>query len=120
MIDTRTVIHGPLFDGRLAHRVHLAVDLAVSDVTDEGVNMLHDSASAFKNPTGNWEAKLATDRTTDGQVITDQAVYNAWLEGVSERNRASRFRGYRMWRLTAQKLQSRARFIAEQAIRRVL
>jgi hypothetical protein len=40
-------------------------------------------------------------------------VYGPWLEGTSERNRSTRFKGYRLWRKTAQRLQDDAPKIAE-------
>ena len=42
-------------------------------------------------------------------VISDSGVvYGPWLEGVSSRNQASRFKGYALWRRTRDKLQGLA------------
>lgn len=47
-------------------------------------------------------------------VISDPVVYGPWLEGVSERNRSTRFKGYHLWRHTKQYLRQVAPDIAEQ------
>lgn len=120
MFTTTSSVSGPLFDGRLSHEVHVAIDMAVSEVADEGVNMLRASSVVFRNPTGNWAANVETNRAIDGHVIEDNVVYNAWLEGVSSRNLTSRFKGYRIWRLTAQGLQRKAPRIAERVIGRAV
>jgi len=59
---------------------------------------------------------LAAAGVTSGQffasphgIIHDShVIYGPWLEGVSSRNQASRFKGYALWRRTRDKLQGLA------------
>jgi hypothetical protein len=67
----------------------------------------------FKNPTGNWESNIRTDIVSTDRVISDNVVYNSWLEGVSERNKTTRFKGYKLWRLTTQDLNKQKSVICE-------
>lgn len=67
--------------------------------------------------TGAWEANIRSDWVGTDRVISDNVVYNSWLEGVSERNAASRFKGYKLWRLTTQDLNLHKDQIAEDVLR---
>lgn len=67
--------------------------------------------------TGQWEANVRSDIVGLDRVISDNVVYNAWLEGVGSRNETSRFKGYRLWRLTTQDLNRQKDIIAEARLR---
>ena len=54
-------------------------------------------------------------------VISDSGVtYGAWLEGVSSRNQATRFKGYAMFRRTRDKLQKLGGEILNRHVRKEL
>src|SRR3989337_3657930 len=54
-------------------------------------------------------------------ILTDSSViYGPWLEGVSSRNDATRFKGYGIFRRTRDKLQGMARDIVEKHIKRAM
>ena len=54
-------------------------------------------------------------------VISDSGVtYGAWLEGVSSRNQATRFKGYAMFRRTRDKLQKLGGEILNRHVRKAL
>lgn len=113
-------VSGPIFNGSLARQIDAAIDEARTEIADDGVNLLHASASQFKNPSGNWESQIRTDQGVEDTTISDLAIYNAWLEGVSSMNQHSRFKGYRMWRLTTQELQAGAADTVERVLERRL
>ena len=111
---------GPLFDGRFDAALDAYTNAAADDIADHGLTMMHHTSRSFRNPTGQWENHLVVDRVSDDRVITNDLVYNAWLEGVGSRNKTTRFKGYRMWRLTTQRLNDLAPLIAERTLRRFI
>lgn len=85
--------------------IHKVMD----EVAAEGVRRLSEYGRAYFEyrdhpPTGQWDANLAVDNLVTERVIRDNIIYNEWLEGVSDRNRASSFKGYHLWRMTTQDL----------------
>ena len=58
-----------------------------------------------------------------GVVVDSNVVYGPWLEGVSSRNQATRFKGYAIFRRTRDKLQGLAqqilRYHVDKAIARL-
>src|SRR5258708_18660687 len=53
--------------------------------------------------TGRYQSELQTSNLAYNDIrISDPVVYGPWLEGSSDRNRSTRFKGYRLWRKTAQ------------------
>ena len=68
----------------------------------------------FKHPTGHFESQMLMTVVSDRQrVISDPVVYGAWLEGTSRRNKSTRFKGYKIWRLTRQKMRKLGTEIAQ-------
>lgn len=108
---------GPLWyfqDQIIREYMHRVMD----GVAAEGVRRLSEYGNAYFEyrahpPTGLWDASLAVDNFVTERVIRDNVVYNEWLEGVSERNQASSFKGYRLWRMTTQDLNAQKYEIAE-------
>lgn len=59
----------------------------------------------LKRPTGFYKSNITTDRRSQFRGITDSGVvYGGWLEGVDSRNRTTRFKGYRTFRIVKQSL----------------
>ena len=56
-------------------------------------------------PTGKWSKSLHTEESGDDRIVTTDIIYGPWLEGVGSRNESTRFKGYRMFRRTTQRLQ---------------
>lgn len=106
---------GPIVDGTAADRVDDVVPRVVEEVADHGVNLIrHRLKEVLKHPTGYYESRIQTDRAAESMVITDgRVVYGPWLEGVSSRNKRSRFKGYATFRRTAKELDHDAERIAE-------
>lgn len=90
--------------------IHIPRDLvprvvrAGDDMRDEMLTELASQASAnvhrildqrIKRPTPYYETQIRTDTQVNDRTVHDSGVvYGPWLEGVSERNRRSRFKGY--------------------------
>lgn len=75
-----------------------------NDIRDDAVTAVASQASSnvhrilnerIKKPTPYYETQIRTDRVVNDRVVHDSGVvYGPWLEGVSERNRQTRFKGY--------------------------
>lgn len=64
-------------------------------------------------PTGYATRHVRTRVQASRHIVTDSAiVYGPWLEGVSERNKTTRFKGYAIFRRTARSISNRAVDIA--------
>jgi hypothetical protein len=109
-LGVKFTVHGqgPLIDGRAPEIVKQWLDEIRPDIAQKGVDHLRtfvmDKAGP---PTGNYQAHLITTNISADQIlIHDPVIYGAWLEGVTPRNAATRFSGYRLWRKTSQYLDS--------------
>lgn len=114
----RVTTRGPLFDGRAAAAVEAFLSAGAQDVADEGKNMVR---SDVPRRTGYYQSRITTERRGRDAVVTDgRVVYGPWLEGISSRNQSTRFKGYRTFRQTAQRLQRRVPQIVQPTLRRFL
>lgn len=111
-------ISGPLIDGRVEHAIVVGLDDALDKTGRRGVDLvrfrLH---GVLRHPTGHYESLVQSDRAGSDRVITDgHCVYGPWLEGVSQRNQSTRFKGYATFRRTVDELSRQAGPIADRAI----
>lgn len=84
----------------------------VTELTEEELRVAF--GRKFKHPTGHFESQMQMTVVSDRQrVILDPVVYGPWLEGTSRRNRSTRFKGYKIWRLTRQKMRRLGTEIAQ-------
>ena len=72
--------------------------------------------------TGHYARSIhgAMQGSLHGVISDSNVVYGPWLEGVSSRNDASRFKGYGIFRKTRDKLQRLSGVILEKYIRRAV
>jgi hypothetical protein len=113
---------GPLFDGRAqAAFADYAEDLE-AEIAQEGVDLVQRYLGVFlRHPTGYYQSRIRVEQRGTRHMVTDSGVvYGPWLAGVSERNRATRFKGYKHWRLATQDLESRSGAIAQRLMPRLL
>lgn len=108
---------GPLFDGQAEQAIRDWMDAVKKEVGELGVRKL-DTFDMDKTgrATGRYQSEVRYEvvgRYND-VLISDPVVYGPWLEGVSERNRSTRFKGYHLWRKTRQYLRDSAQDVAEQ------
>jgi hypothetical protein len=106
---------GPLYDGSAPAIVHAWSDQVKRDIAQEGVNRLKSFAmDKSGRATGRYQSEIQTSTLSFNDIrIHDPIVYGPWLEGSSTRNRSTRFKGYHLWRKTAQALEEDAPKIAE-------
>lgn len=84
-------------------------------IAQEGVNRVKARlGQVLQNPTGYYESRIQVDRRSQYRGITDGGVvYGGWLEGVSSRNKTTRFKGYRTFRIVQQQLSKDTRALAQ-------
>lgn len=59
----------------------------------------------LQNPTGYYESRIQVVKGSTYRGFSDgKVVYGGWLEGVDSRNKTTRFKGYRTFRLVQQSL----------------
>lgn len=111
-LSIRTRLDGALFTPQV-HRI--MADYA-NDLEEQGAEMALLSIKrtyhrSFKHPTGFYESNVRIHSTAEGQEVWDGGyagpVYGPWLEGVSDRNSTSRFKGYHAFRKAATMLERR-------------
>lgn len=112
---------GPLLSGRAAQVIEEALAYALTQVgqaASEGVHRILDER--IVHPTPYYETQITLDHPPGQVRVHDRGVeYGPWLEGVSSRNRTTRFPGYHAFGQTAQSLSGgRAQRIAEDAVAR--
>lgn len=107
---------GAIFSASRTKAAGARMVIAINEaVAQEGVNRvkarLH---QVLQNPTGYYESNIRVERRTIYRGVTDGGViYGGWLEGVTSRNRNTRFKGYRTFRLVRQSLRQDSRNIAQ-------
>ena len=120
--SVRMKLSGPLVKGRGKTILNRAIALAVRDLTNAGVERLNKvlrprPAGVFKSAAdaganvsrGNYRRHVRPVFREKNTFITDSGIiYGAWLEGVSSRNAASKFKGYASFRRTKTWLDKKA------------
>ncbi len=96
--------HGAFLEGRGGPVVRQFFEDAKQLVGKAGEDRVKERvARRAKHPTGAYAGAVKTFDFKKGRTIQaeyPQVLYGPWLEGVSTRNVSTRFRGYRMYRLT--------------------
>lgn len=97
---------GPLFDGRAKAAMGDFANEIENDVANYGVDLVRARLDkVLKHPTGYYRSHVTQ---TDGHINDSNVVYGPWLEGVGSRNKKSRFKGYKTFRLVFQELDDKA------------
>jgi hypothetical protein len=104
-------VHGPFFDGRGKAAVRDFCDdweREYAEKTEDAVRTT--GQGMFKHSTGNWSRHIATRGEGGHQDVHDSnIIYGPWLEGTGSRNAPkTRFKGYSIFRRTAQQMQRQA------------
>jgi hypothetical protein len=113
-------ISGPLFDGRAEREIEDACREVNTEVANKVISAVRTRLGlVLKNPTGNYESHIRTERQQDDMQVNDSGiVYGPWLEGVSSRNQSTRFKGYATFRIVYQQESSKAGGIATSIVAR--
>jgi hypothetical protein len=112
---------GPIFDVAASKRAAKRMIVDVNDaIAVHGVKLVRAHLKrVLQNPTGYYESRIAVERREIHRGVWDQRVaYGGWLEGVDSRNRTTRFKGYRTFRIVKQQLDNESRRIAQPIVDR--
>jgi hypothetical protein len=128
LVSTTTTVSGPFFDGRTENAIDGAVKDMEREVAQWGYNKVHARLRrVLKNPTGYYQSFIQTERKVDSTEINDgwptsgTPVYGPWLEGIGSRNYpVTRFKGYKTFRLVAQRMNAQVGPFAEKILTRRL
>ena len=128
-VEVRT--SGPFFDPTADLRVAAEIDAMRERISVAAFTRVHGLAQDFFRyefpfppgyTPGFYRSQIVIDRVSpDTDRIHDsRVVYGPWLEGISERNRTTRFKGYHIFRLVAQGMQQRAVDIGNEEAREIV
>lgn len=106
MIRTSVDYGGPLFNGQGPSIVVRSARDMEKRVAEAGADMVRtELMHVLRRETPYYRTQITTKEMYGRHVITDGGVvYGPWLEGTSERNKTTRFKGYATFRRMAQKL----------------
>lgn len=106
---------GPLFDGRAALAVRDLCSDAEDNIGARAVELVRGRLNVvLKHQTGTYRMKVHKERRAGWVTISDgDIIYGNWLEGVGERNKTTRFKGYWSFRKSASQLKKEAPAIVE-------
>lgn len=109
---------GPIFDLRARMAARRAVEQAQQEIATRGENLIRFQLDrVLKTQTPYYRTQIQTERAGRDLAVSDGGVvYGPWLEGVSERNRTTRFKGYRTFRIITRQLQREAPDIADKVV----
>lgn len=125
-VEVRLDVSGPLADGRADRVLEQWAQNTSQALGDEAVRLLGDfPMDKTGRATGAFKRHLHVTRATRNTVVvrgpTEKGVVWApWLEGVSERNRSTRFKGYHLFRKTRQQLDEKADEIGQRELDKLL
>lgn len=121
-INMEVVLRGKLFTADVYRWTQAFLQAAKADVAQEGVNLAHIHLDrVLQHPTGFYRSQVQSEIVQGDFVVTDSGViYGGWLEGVSERNKSTRFKGYHTFRLVARDLRANAGFFAQRTLARMI
>jgi hypothetical protein len=107
---------GPVLDGTAHDAVTEWIDETKKQAGDYAVRQLRAvRMDKTGRGTGHYQEMIKTLFLSYNDVlVSDSLVYGPWLEGTSERNRSTRFKGYRLWRQARQAAQQQAPKIAQE------
>lgn len=111
-IRTRTQYNGPIFDLRARRAFSDMREELEEEAAEWSLDHIRSSFHRnFKHPTGYYESNVEVRNSSTGHEVWDGGwagpVYGPWLEGVSDRNSTSRFKGYHAFRRAAEQLERR-------------
>lgn len=120
--SVQIVISGPLFNGMAEAAVGAMVEEIQNVLGSQGLaNVQQFLDQSIQHPTPYYETQITVQRQANDVVVHDRGIaYGPWLEGVSERNRATRFKGYHAFRRATDELRRQAPALVEHVVRRAL
>lgn len=100
MPDIHIEAHGAILNGTAEQEVDAFLSDAQLLVAHQASAEVHNILDlSIRNPTPYYETQIVVQRMQPDVVVHDRGiVYGPWLEGVSERNKTTRFKGYAAFR----------------------
>lgn len=114
-------LKGAIVEGRgavtVARMTYVALE-EIADYTKHEVSM--ELIRVLQHPTGYYESKITNEHRGPGvwSINDSGVIYGPWLEGVSERNQTSSFKGYATFRRVRNRMAQKSQAIAAAAIGR--
>lgn len=117
-INLGASVAGPIADGTAQEALIQWLDESKKEVAQLAVDQLRSiRMDKTGRGTGHYQAGIRQNFTTFNDIlIDDPVIYGPWLEGSSQRNDSTRFKGYHLWRQTSQKIASQAGDIAQKKL----
>lgn len=119
-------VEGPIGDGRAGEASAEWARSTTQALADKGVEILGawpmDKSGRSR---GNFRSELHERRKSDTLVSVPGmrvpgVTWGPWLEGTSERNRSTKFKGYHLFEETAKQLDELAPSVAQEQLDKVL
>lgn len=77
--------------------------------------------SVLQHPTGYYKSNITATNAADSILVSDRGVvYGPWLEGISSRNKTTKFKGYSTFRRVTQEVNAQVDKYAEPIVEREL
>lgn len=110
---------GPIFTHKADRIAAEAVDAIQDSVGKQAISEVHQILDvSIRNPTPYYETQIIKERVASDVVVHDRGiVYGPWLEGISERNRTTRFKGYFSFRRATHRVRLQVPAIADRELR---
>lgn len=114
--------HGPILTGHPGAVLDDFVDEAIWEVGGQGLaNVQRILDQRIQRPTPYYETQVMVERAATDVVVHDRGIiYGPWLEGVSSRNRTTRFKGYAAFRTATQQLRTQVSQLLDATLQRYL
>lgn len=106
-VNISVQMKGAIFDAARTQAAGKRLTTQMNDVlAEEGARRVRARLdTVLRRPTGYYKSNITVDRRSQFRGITDSGVvYGGWLEGVDSRNKTTRFKGYRTFRIVKQSL----------------
>lgn len=115
-------VSGPLFDGRIEPEVSGYALEARQEVAQQALSEVQQLLDrAIKFPTPYYETQVVHQMFASADVVHDRdIVYGPWLEGTSQRNLTTRFKGYHSFRLATQAIEGNVDAILETVLQKYI
>jgi hypothetical protein len=114
---------GPVFEGKATEEVKRFLIDAEQTLANAGMRFVLDvTAARFKTRTPVYETRVQVRALNTNRLeVWDQGiVYGPWLEGTGSRNAISRFKGYRMFRIAKNRLDTERSTLLREPIQRLM
>lgn len=99
----QVVFVGPFFSTMGPLVAHMLDEMKFAVASQALADVQHNLDRSIRHPTPYYETQIMVQQRVDDWVVHDRGVvYGAWLEGVSSRNRTTRFKGYASFRRAVQ------------------